>query len=331
MIANIRLSTLYAMAFVALLLAAISCLLYLSTSNGTDVLAPGDVPQGLPALPQAGGSPAPDLALETFLPQQTLALSSTQALADNLARPLAATNPMLPPFDPAWLSEPERAAATTCLATAVYYEAATEPVAGQQAVAQVILNRLRNPHYPKTICDVVYEGAQRRTGCQFTFTCDGSLARHPDPTIMARARAVADAALHGTVSFAAGQATHYHTVWIVPRWAGELAKVAIIGHHVFYRPPLPYGGYPKPPVATPVASAPTTTASTAVGPIAMGTGEIERPALSAGPLPAPETAGPPQLQPESATVPHTPASSVKTVFFPGVRRKSSALAIPDNR
>ncbi|WP_010162531.1 cell wall hydrolase [Sphingomonas sp. PAMC 26617] len=332
MIAHARLSTLYATAFIVLLLVATSCLIYLSTSNGTDVLAPGDLPPSLSPAPQPGRSPAPDLALETFLPQQTLALSTTQALAANLARPLAATNPTPPPFDPASLSEPDRTAATTCLATAIYYEAATEPVVGQQAVAQVVLNRLRNPHYPKTVCDVVYDGAQRRSGCQFTFTCDGSLARRPDPAGMARARAVAEAALHGTISFAAGQATHYHTVWIVPRWADALAKVAIIGHHVFYRPPRPYGGYPSATVATPTVPAPATTTGTLLEPSALATSETQHapPPAGAAPAPAPDTAKPQPIQAEPTTHPQSAAGSGKTVFFPEARRKPSGLAIPSN-
>jgi len=331
MIAHNRLSTLYAVAFIALLFAATTCFFWLSVSNGPDVLAPGELPPSRAAGPLPGQAPIPDLALETFLPQQTLALSTTQALAANLARPLAATNPVPPPFDPAFLSEPDRAAATTCLAAAVYYEAANEPVAGQQAVAQVVLNRLRNPHYPKTVCDVVYEGAQRRSGCQFTFTCDGALARRADPAGMARARAVAESALRGTVSFAAGQATHYHTVWIVPRWAGELAKVAIIGHHVFYRPPRPYGGYPRSPAATPVLATSATTTGMPFAPVAAETREGERPPPEAPSSPTPDTAGAPPVQTQPTPAPHTATASPKTVFFPEVRRKTSALAIPANR
>ena len=187
---------------------------------------------------------ADDVPLETFLPGQKRDLSPEQALAENLASPLDRKNPAAPPFVASWLGAGDLARAGECMANAIYYEAAGEPEAGQMAVAQVVLNRLRHPRYPKTVCDVVYQGADRATGCQFTFTCDGSLARKPDAAGLAHARAIADAALHGATSPLAGQATHYHTIWIVPLWAREMRKVAIVGHHVFYRPPGAYGAYP---------------------------------------------------------------------------------------
>jgi spore germination cell wall hydrolase CwlJ-like protein len=157
-------------------------------------------------------------------------------------------NPTPAPFRPEWLSPGDLETATDCMAQAVYYEANSEPFAGQLAVAQVILNRLRHPRFPKTVCGVIHQGSERTTGCQFTFACDGSLARKPDPAGLQRARTVAQAALHGAVSAQAGQATHYHTIWIVPVWAAELRKVAIVSHHVFYRPPAFYAGYALTPV-----------------------------------------------------------------------------------
>ncbi len=185
-----------------------------------------------------------DVPLETFLPGQKRDLSPEKALAENLASPIDTKNPAAPPFVASWLGAGDLARAGECMASAIYHEAAGEPEAGQMAVAQVILNRLRHPRYPKSVCDVVYQGADRATGCQFTFTCDGSLARKPDAAGLAHARAIADAALHGATSPLAGQATHYHTIWIVPLWAREMRKVAIVGHHVFYRPPGAYGAYP---------------------------------------------------------------------------------------
>ncbi|MDZ7587989.1 MAG: cell wall hydrolase [Parasphingorhabdus sp.] len=86
-----------------------------------------------------------------------------------------------------------------CLTQAVYYEAASEPDAGQRAVAQVVLNRVRHPAYPRTVCGVVYQGSERRTGCQFTFTCDGSLRRTPSAFFWERARRVAADALAGRI------------------------------------------------------------------------------------------------------------------------------------
>ena len=191
---------------------------------------------------------ADDVPLETFLPGQKRDLSPARALAENLTSPLEHKNPAPPPFVPGWLSPGDLGRAGECMAAAIYYEAAGEPEAGQLAVAQVILNRLRHPRFPKSVCAVVYQGAEQAAksggGCQFTFACDGSLTRKPDAGGLAHARGVADLALHGATSPLAGQATHYHTLSIVPLWAHELRKVAIVGHHVFYRPPGVYGAYP---------------------------------------------------------------------------------------
>lgn len=128
-----------------------------------------------------------------------------------------------------------RRKAVDCLTAAVFYEAASESGQGQSAVAQVVLNRVRHPAYPKSVCSVVYQGSERRTGCQFTFTCDGSLARKPSREGWERARKVAEQALAGQVERSVGTATHYHTVFVVPYWASSLAKLTTIGDHIFYR------------------------------------------------------------------------------------------------
>jgi spore germination cell wall hydrolase CwlJ-like protein len=129
---------------------------------------------------------------------------------------------------------PDLVRATDCLTQAVYYEAASESPAGQRAVAQVVLNRVRDPRYPSSVCGVVYQGSERRTGCQFTFTCDGALARKPDPFLFARARMVAVAALSGMVEPLVGLATHYHTKQVVPYWRTDLVKLRTVGAHIFY-------------------------------------------------------------------------------------------------
>jgi len=129
----------------------------------------------------------------------------------------------------------DRALAQHCLTLAIYYEAAAEPDAGQRAVAQVVLNRVAHPTYPDTVCGVVFQGSERRTGCQFSFTCDGSLARRPARMWRDRAAAVARAALAGAVYAPVGLATHYHTVQIHPYWADSLHHVGTIGAHRFYR------------------------------------------------------------------------------------------------
>jgi hypothetical protein len=128
----------------------------------------------------------------------------------------------------------DRTRAVDCLTAAVYYEARSEPDTGQRAVAQVVLNRVAHPSYPNTVCGVVYQGSQRKTGCQFTFTCDGSLAKRPNPMFWERARHVALAALGGYVHRPAGLATHYHTVQIYPYWAPSLDYLGTIGAHRFY-------------------------------------------------------------------------------------------------
>lgn len=127
--------------------------------------------------------------------------------------------------------------ARDCLAAAEWYEAGDDPD-GQRSVAQVVLNRATHPAFPKTVCGVVFQGSERTTGCQFTFTCDGSMQRRvPSPAAWARARAIADGALGGVVDPAVGLATHYHTDWVAPRWSGAMLKIAKIGTHLFFRFP----------------------------------------------------------------------------------------------
>ena len=124
--------------------------------------------------------------------------------------------------------------ATACLTQAVYYEAASETPEGQRAVAQVVLNRVRDPRFPPSVCGVVYQGSERGTGCQFTFTCDGALQRIPAPSAYERARLIAIAALSGRVEPNVGLATHYHTRQVVPYWRSDLVKLRTVGAHIFY-------------------------------------------------------------------------------------------------
>jgi len=128
----------------------------------------------------------------------------------------------------------DRTRAEQCLTAAIYYEAASEPDSGQRAVAQVVLNRVAHPAYPKTVCGVVYQGSERSSGCQFSFTCDGSLARRPNRLFWDRAADVARAALAGYVYAPVGLATHYHTVAVHPFWAPSLRYLLTIGAHRFY-------------------------------------------------------------------------------------------------
>jgi hypothetical protein len=131
----------------------------------------------------------------------------------------------------------QQPAAIDCLAKAIAYEAGNEPLAGRQAVAQVILNRVSHRAYPKTVCGVVYQGSGRRTGCQFTFTCDGSLQRSLSRRTWDAALAVAQQALAGQLPATVGAATHYHANYVSPRWAPTLIRVGVIGAHIFYQMP----------------------------------------------------------------------------------------------
>ena len=127
--------------------------------------------------------------------------------------------------------------ALQCLTEAIYYEARSESDDGQRAVAQVVLNRVRHPSYPNSVCGVVYQGSHRRTGCQFTFTCDGSIRPHVEAGSWARAERIAAAALRGNVYRPVGLALNYHTTAIRPYWAPSLVRQAVIGAHIFYRRP----------------------------------------------------------------------------------------------
>lgn len=131
-------------------------------------------------------------------------------------------------------SASDNSRAQYCLSQAIYYEAGMEPDAGQRAVAQVILNRVRHPSYPGTVCGVIYQGSERATGCQFTYTCDGSLRRKPDRFHWNRARKVAAAALSGKSYTTVGTATHYHATYVYPYWAPGLRFLGTVGAHRFY-------------------------------------------------------------------------------------------------
>lgn len=123
-----------------------------------------------------------------------------------------------------------------CLATAIYFEARGEPVQGQLAVAQVVMNRVRSSLYPDTICGVVYQGQHRRTGCQFSFTCDGRADVPKDKERWRLANELAFEFTKGDTFLGdIGHATHYHANYVSPRWRRELNKIKKVGRHIFYR------------------------------------------------------------------------------------------------
>lgn len=163
-------------------------------------------------------------------------LSADEAIRLNAALPVnAAIESAAKPFTVSAGGAAAKANALECLTQAIYYEAGQEPTDGQRGVAQVVLNRVRHPAFPASVCGVVYQGSTRQTGCQFTFTCDGSLLRQPAAGAWDRARKVAEAALNGSVYAGVGNATHYHANYVLPYWAPTLAKTAVIGAHIFYR------------------------------------------------------------------------------------------------
>lgn len=227
------LSSLVLVVFVGLYVVAALSIALLEPSRS---VARANIPAGTPVVPGLGVPPEPE-------PMRFRDIPPEDAKAINAAVPIAALpNPAAKPFRITFASDMDRLRAVECLTAAVYYEAAIEPLEGQRAVAQVILNRARHPAYPKSICGVVFQGWERSTGCQFTFTCDGSLALPPSGFGWARARRIAADALAGYVFAPVGHATHYHTHAVVPFWAHKLAKSAVIGSHNFYRMQGAWGG-----------------------------------------------------------------------------------------
>jgi hypothetical protein len=148
--------------------------------------------------------------------------------------------PGVPPPSPAQrlkLEGKDRAKAEKCLATAIYFEARSEPYKGQVAVAQVIINRVFSPFYPDTVCDVVYQNAHRHLSCQFTFACDGKSKAIHERGAWARSSRIAKQVLDGQIyEPAVGTSTHYHAIYVSPSWRHEMRKNVRYGIHNFYRP-----------------------------------------------------------------------------------------------
>ena len=190
---------------------------------GSSTLSPASLGSRAEAAPPA----PPPLIMRQIAPGQALQVNAGIPLVQG-------PNPIVAPFIFKG-SSTARGQALNCLASAVYYEAGNQDEDGERAVAQVVLNRVRHPAFPASICGVVYEGSTRPTGCQFTFTCDGSLNRQPDADGWGRAMQVAAQALDGSVYAPVGWATHYHADYVVPYWASTMAKNAVVGAHLFYR------------------------------------------------------------------------------------------------
>lgn len=211
-----------------------------------------------------------------------------------------------PPFDGLGRngSPDDASRAIDCLTAAVYYEARSQSDDGQRAVAQVVLNRVRDRAFPDSVCGVVYQGAHRASGCQFSFTCDGSMAGRRDPASWAHAQQIATDALSGTVYAPVGSATFYHANYVQPWWAASMDRIATVGAHIFYRWRgrlegalafrQAYAGI-EPSLTgriTPAATAPAATAYALTE--TMGGVRVHRGAVSAAtsPVPAPAIAAP---------------------------------------
>jgi hypothetical protein len=206
----------------------------LAAATAWGPVTPGRLVMASIAQPQTAAQ-GNQLVLASLTPVPVSGLDPEAARLWNASNPqMTKVGPASPFILPA--DDPrDRIRAINCLTAAIYYEAGHESTGGQRAVAQVVLNRLRHPAFPKTVCGVVFEGSTRATGCQFTFTCDGSLVRAPTETGWRRARQVAEAALDGGVDAQVGYATHYHADYVAPYWSPSLQKVATVGTHIFYR------------------------------------------------------------------------------------------------
>ncbi len=180
---------------------------------------------------EAAPQPAP-LAAQPLLRELALDVPADAVAPEAAALPGATLAPA-PPFSGQAASADDAARAADCLTAAVYYEARSEPVEGQRAVAQVVLNRVRDRAFPRSVCGVVYQRSSR--GCQFSFVCDGSMERQREPNAWDRAAAVARGALAGLVYDPVGSATFYHTTAILPWWAPSLSRIGTVGTHIFYR------------------------------------------------------------------------------------------------
>lgn len=199
----------------------------------------------VPLLPAGrGASPFGDSFTQLAAPDRGSSRPSVQfeRIALRSAGPPAIRQLAQPPglhYDPGFLAALPVAsggAEWKCLAEAIYFEARGEPVRGQFAVAEVILNRSESTIYPNTICGVVHQGSG--TGCQFSYTCDGRADRVRDAQAFRLAGQIARLMLDGAPRRLTGGATHFHTKAVRPRWAQDMPRTTVIGHHIFYRIPL---------------------------------------------------------------------------------------------
>jgi len=199
--------------------------------------APGQVAQDRAGTPApAPANPATPVALAAAVAPTHVAAALPTALGAGL-RPAVSLTPARPFSLPGGAQNSARD--VDCLTAAVYYEARGETAAGQAAVAQVVLNRVRHPAFPKTVCGVVYQGVHTGNGCQFSFACNGAVDRPHEAAAWRRSQEVAMHALAGGVMTAVGDATHFHSTSVGSGVGRGMVRVAQIGLQVFYK----FSGY----------------------------------------------------------------------------------------
>jgi len=210
------------------------------------------------ALAASGWGAAPSAARAEIGIQQSLvralsaereALSHVEALLPSRRASDTATATLAPAeqrYDLSWLmaraAPVRRDDAFVCLKEAIYHEARGEPIHGQFAVAEVILNRVDSPAYPDTVCGVVHQNAHMANACQFSYACNGRPRTMPETRARAIAGRIADLMLSGAERELTNGATHFHTVRVSPSWSSRLTRTAQIGVHVFYRQPVRVSG-----------------------------------------------------------------------------------------
>jgi spore germination cell wall hydrolase CwlJ-like protein len=196
---------------------------------------PGEAPQ----LDDPRASAAPDLQTAALTPEPDSKDDGAPG-GETIARKGQVTGEGQRPMSPAErlrLDDKGRAKSIKCLTEAIYFEARGEPVRGQIAVAQVVMNRVFSGYYPNTVCGVVYQNASHHLACQFTFACDGIPEVVREPDAFERAKKIATDTLDGQLWLPeVGKATHYHAYWVHPSWVHEMTKMYKLGVHTFYRP-----------------------------------------------------------------------------------------------
>jgi spore germination cell wall hydrolase CwlJ-like protein len=212
-----------------------------SSLSAIEKWAPGEEPTlDLPQTPAD-----PDIKLSALNPAQPAEDKAPAKVAPPLSGETIASKgevtaePKRPPTpaERLRLEGKVRAKAEKCLADAVYFESRGEPVRGQIAVAQVVMNRVFSGYYPNNVCGVVYQNAHRRLACQFTFACDGIPDVVTEPQAWVRAARIAKDTLDGKYWLSeVNRATHYHAYWVRPSWIREMTKLYKFGVHTFYRP-----------------------------------------------------------------------------------------------